>query len=87
LIHICVPTLVINAKNDPFLPASALPRASEVSSAVVLEQPEEGGHVGFVGGAFPGNSSWLPAVILRFFGNARGHQREPRDNAGFQSHQ
>jgi uncharacterized protein len=67
LTNIRVPTLIINAKNDPFLPASALPRADEVSSTVTLEQPEEGGHVGFVGGAFPGNSGWLPARILRFF--------------------
>lgn len=67
LINICVPTLIINAKNDPFLPASALPRADEVSSTVTLVQPDEGGHVGFVGGAFPGSSSWLPATILRFF--------------------
>ena len=45
-----VPTLVINARNDPFLPAAALPGAGEVSAAVTLEQPEEGGHVGFVSG-------------------------------------
>jgi predicted alpha/beta-fold hydrolase len=76
--NIRVPTLIINAKNDPFLPASALPRTDEVSSTVTLEQPEEGGHVGFVGGAFPGNSGWLPARILRFLGNARGRHREPR---------
>jgi len=62
-----VPTLVINARNDPFLPAAALPRADEVSPAVTLEQPDEGGHVGFVGGAFPGNLDWLPARVLEFF--------------------
>jgi hypothetical protein len=64
--NIRVPTLVINAKNDPFLPATALPRADQVSSAVTLEQPEQGGHVGFVGGSFPGDSSWLPARVLNF---------------------
>jgi predicted alpha/beta-fold hydrolase len=31
LLKSAVPTLVINAKNDPFLPASALPTAAEVS--------------------------------------------------------
>jgi predicted alpha/beta-fold hydrolase len=62
-----IPTLVLNARNDPFLPAAALPRPGEVSGAVTLEQPEEGGHVGFVGGAFPGNLDWLPARVLRFF--------------------
>lgn len=65
--NIRVPTLVLNARNDPFLPAPALPGASEVSAAVTLEQPDGGGHVGFVGGAFPGNLDWLPQRVLRFF--------------------
>jgi len=63
-----VPTLVLNARNDPFLPASALPGAGEVSAAVTLEQPDGGGHVGFISGAFPGNLDWLPRRVLEFFG-------------------
>jgi len=66
--NIRVPVLVINARNDPFLPAAALPRPGEVSGTVTLEQPDEGGHVGFVGGAFPGDFNWLPRHILSFFG-------------------
>jgi predicted alpha/beta-fold hydrolase len=66
-----VPTLVINSRNDPFLPAAALPRPDEVSPAVTLEQPDEGGHVGFVGGPFPGNYSWLPGRVLRFLDDRR----------------
>ena len=62
-----LPTLVINAKNDPFLPARHLPQPHEVSSMVCLEQPGEGGHVGFPGGAFPGNLDWLPQRLLAFF--------------------
>lgn len=67
LSNIRVPTLMLNARNDPFLPASALPRAHEVSASVTLEYPEEGGHVGFVAGAFPGNLRWLPRRLLTFF--------------------
>jgi hypothetical protein len=65
--QIRVPTLIVNAKNDPFLPASALPTPAEVSRTVSLEFPETGGHVGFVSGKFPGHLDWLPRRILNFF--------------------
>jgi predicted alpha/beta-fold hydrolase len=62
-----VPTLVLNARNDPFIPAHSLPGAHEVSSVVTLEQPVHGGHVGFAHGRFPGNVDWLPARLLHYF--------------------
>jgi predicted alpha/beta-fold hydrolase len=34
---------------------------------VLLHQPAEGGHVGFVTGPFPGNIGWLPIRLARFF--------------------
>jgi len=64
---IAVPTVAVNPKNDPFLPASYLPNAAEVSPQVRLEQPATGGHVGFVSGSFPGNLDWLPQRLLHFF--------------------
>ncbi|HEX8425316.1 YheT family hydrolase [Hymenobacter sp.] len=43
-----IPTLLVNAQNDPFLPPSCFPRDSASRSAFVfLETPQEGGHVGF----------------------------------------
>ncbi len=69
LARIRVPTLLINARDDPFLPAAALPAPGEVSSAVRLEFPARGGHVGFVSGFFPGNIEWLPTRVLHFFEN------------------
>jgi predicted alpha/beta-fold hydrolase len=65
--QIKVPTLLINARNDPFLPSDALPNSAEVSDAVVLDFPATGGHVGFVSGKFPGNIEWLPKRILGYF--------------------
>jgi predicted alpha/beta-fold hydrolase len=65
--NIQVPTLLLNARNDPFLPAAALPEAGEVSQSVILEYPESGGHVGFVSGRFPGDFEWLPRRIFNFF--------------------
>ncbi len=64
---IAIPSLAVNARNDPFLPASYLPKASEASHFVRLEHPAGGGHVGFVSGAFPGNLDWLPQRLLHFF--------------------
>jgi predicted alpha/beta-fold hydrolase len=37
-----------------------------VSSQVTLEFPDDGGHVGFVSGAFPGHLDWLPRRIIAF---------------------
>jgi hypothetical protein len=70
--NVRVPTLVINARNDPFLPAAALPGPADVSAAVTLEQPAEGGHVGFVSGAFPGTLGWLSRRLLEFFAPRKG---------------
>ena len=67
LARIAVPALLVNARNDPFLPASALPSPAEVSAAVECEFPEQGGHAGFVAGAFPGRIDWLPQRIISFF--------------------
>lgn len=70
--NIAIPTLVINAKNDPFLPASALPSKDGVSSSVTLEQPDEGGHVAFPSGPFPGSIDWLPRRIMGFIDSTSG---------------
>ena len=63
---VVVPTLVLNARNDPFLPSAALPTRAEVSPAIELDQPEAGGHVGFMTGPFPGRIDWLPRRIFNF---------------------
>ncbi len=66
--RIRVPTLIVNARNDPFLPAAALPSETQVSKYVTLEYPAQGGHVGFVSGPPPGRLHWLPERVLSFFG-------------------
>jgi predicted alpha/beta-fold hydrolase len=65
--NIAVPTLVLNARNDPFIPEPSLPGSHDCSSSVILHQPAEGGHVGFVTGRFPGHLGWLPIRLARFF--------------------
>jgi predicted alpha/beta-fold hydrolase len=67
---ITVPTLVLNARNDPFLPGRHLPSCA--SPAVTLDYPASGGHVGFSTGPFPGRLDWLPRRILHFFDAVAG---------------
>ncbi len=64
LINVQVPALVLNARNDPFIPAQSLPTASQVGDSVTLWQPEHGGHVGFVSGSPPGHLQDMPNAIL-----------------------
>ncbi|EFE49444.1 hypothetical protein NEIELOOT_01786, partial [Neisseria elongata subsp. glycolytica ATCC 29315] len=64
---IAVPTLLLNARNDPFLPARFLPTANDVSPQVCLLQPEQGGHAAFVSGGGRGHLRWMPQTVLRFF--------------------
>ena len=65
--RVAVPTLLINARNDPFLPGRHLPQPQDVSASVTLEYPAGGGHVGFVTGPFPGRLDWLPRRVHAFF--------------------
>lgn len=64
--RIAVPTLIVHARNDPFLPGRYLPQNKPVRGPVEFEFTERGGHVGFVTGAFPGNLTWLPRRALGF---------------------
>lgn len=50
--HIRVPTLVLQAKDDPFMTERVLPTNAELSDQVRLEICAGGGHVGFVAGGF-----------------------------------
>ena len=61
--RIRIPALLLNARNDPFVPARSLPAAQEVGPRVTLWQPAHGGHVGFARGRFPGHGQTLPEAV------------------------
>jgi len=63
LAEIALPALVLNARNDPFLPAEALPRPGAVGRHVTLWQPGHGGHVGFASGRWPAHVQALPEAV------------------------
>lgn len=58
LSRIRIPALVLNARNDPFVPAASLPAPGQVGEGVMLWQPAHGGHVGFP------NADW-PARVMK----------------------
>ena len=62
--RIRIPALVLNARNDPFVPAASLPLAHEVGRCVTLWQPAQGGHVGFPAGWPPGHVFALPEAVM-----------------------
>ena len=69
LARIRVPTLVVNARNDPFMPAAVLDAAAQslrdIPSAVTLDFPHTGGHAGF-----PARRHWLARRVLSFLTEA-----------------
>ena len=49
--NVCVPTLVIHSRDDPFVPASAIPESLMARNPLIDARiSETGGHVGFVAG-------------------------------------
>jgi len=59
--QIRVPTLLLNARNDPFLPETALPAPGSMPANLTLEFPAEGGHSGF-----PDSGQWLARRVLEY---------------------
>ncbi len=64
LARIRIPALVLNARNDPFVPGACLPQPREVGPHVTLWQPRHGGHVGFAAGRWPGHLMALPEQVM-----------------------
>jgi uncharacterized protein len=86
LARIRIPVLVLNALNDPFVPASSLPRGdapgTRVGPWVTLLQPAHGGHVGFPGGPWPGHINSLPQLVMAWFNAASTAESAPASRHG-----
>lgn len=62
-----VPTLLLHAEDDPFLPASAIPTAEAANNPHVrLALTAQGGHVGFVGGSPTAPHFWGDVAAADF---------------------
>ncbi len=69
--EITVPTVIIHSRDDPFLPADAIPEtAMRANPAVAPMISDHGGHVGFVSGSSPVTPRfWAEAAIARWLGD------------------
>ena len=68
LATIHVPTLILHARDDPFMTHAAIPQAHELSKTTKLELSDHGGHVGFISGPIPFRPRyWLEQRIEQFF--------------------
>ncbi|MFT6323828.1 MAG: putative alpha/beta-fold hydrolase, partial [Halieaceae bacterium] len=67
LLAISIPTLIINAENDPFLARQCYP-FQEVNSNPYLDMmvPKYGGHVGFIESVRKLEITWAEKEIIRF---------------------
>ena len=66
LAGISVPTLIVQARDDPFMTPEVLPNEAELSPQVTLEISASGGHVGFVSGSLWRPRYWLEERIPAF---------------------
>ncbi len=66
LINIQTPTLIIHAKDDPFMTPEVIPKKEEVSRKVELEILENGGHVGFISGTLFKPRYWLDTRVVSY---------------------
>jgi predicted alpha/beta-fold hydrolase len=62
---IVTPTLVVHAKDDPFMHESIVPDSQCLSANVCLEVSEKGGHVGFMQG-----TPWRPQIWMHHRANS-----------------
>ena len=64
------PTLIVHAKDDPFMTPDVVPTPDEISATTTLEVSEQGGHVGFIEGSWPWTTRcWLEERIPAFLGD------------------
>ncbi len=68
-----IPTLILNAADDPFMSQDMLPQETSLAESVTLEVSDAGGHVGFVEGGSPWRPRYyLPRRLLQYLGAYTG---------------
>ncbi len=72
LAGIRTPTLILHARDDPFMFPHSVPSPAELGPATRLEVSERGGHVGFVAGPLPWRPRyWAEERLVAFLDGVR----------------
>ncbi|VEU36149.1 unnamed protein product [Pseudo-nitzschia multistriata] len=78
--NVCVPELVVQARDDPFFAGLELP-ANDPNTPLRIQYTDEGGHCGFIFHQLDANeerpsTSWMPTQLARFLAHLE-ENREP----------
>lgn len=80
--RIRLPALVLNARNDPFVPARSLPTpGAHAGGWVRVVQPAHGGHLGFATGGFPGDMRPFARQVCAWLAVADPGAKPPEEGA------
>jgi predicted alpha/beta-fold hydrolase len=71
LSRIKTPTLILHARDDPFMTHEAIPETNSLGPGIQMEISDTGGHVGFVSGRYPWQPNyWIDERIYAWFSTA-----------------
>lgn len=73
---IATPTLIIHARDDPFMTPDCVPKPEELSDTTQLELTDKGGHVGFISGRPDRLDYWLEQRIPEFISEQKTYTAE-----------
>ncbi len=68
------PTLILHAKDDPFMNHKVVPSEQDLAPSVRLELSSRGGHVGFMQGTPWAPDIWLHQRVPQFIADIFGHK-------------
>ncbi|EDQ88418.1 uncharacterized protein MONBRDRAFT_37380 [Monosiga brevicollis MX1] len=71
--NIYVPTLAINAMDDPVCAGKATPDPEQMGPGLILVRTRTGGHVAFAEGLVPGTESWMERCIVEWLESCQRH--------------
>ena len=70
--RIKIPTLILHAKDDPFMYPKTVPNEEELADKVQLILSTSGGHVGFITGILPWKAKyWVDMQVIKWLKNHR----------------